>query len=221
MKNCSNLSSEAIVFYREFLLQSLETVHYGRSNTVEGLTVLELTGMDRVGLLSEVFAVLANLHCNVVDAKVWTHSGRIASLIYVKDDDSGSSIEDPQKLELIKEILRSVLKGDNVILSARISVSLGVRHMERRLHQMMFADRDYERKSTTKTCPVVLVQNYLEKDYSVVNIQCKDRNKLLFDVVCTLTDMQYVVFHATLDTSEDKASLVRAHNLDGPSVLFC
>lgn len=202
--NGNKLTDQSVLGYIE---QSLETVHYGRSNTVEGLTVLELTGMDRVGLLSEVFAVLANLRCNVVDAKVWTHSGRIASLIYVKDDDSGSSIEDPQKLELIKEILRSVLKGDNVILSARISVSLGVRHMERRLHQMMFADRDYERKSTTKTCPVVLVQNYLEKDYSVVNIQCKDRNKVLFDVVCTLTDMQYVVFHATLDTSEDKASL--------------
>lgn len=192
--------------------QSLETVHYGRSKSIEGLTALELTGTDRVGLLSEVFAVLSDLCCNVVDAKVWTHNGRIASLIYLKDNDSGTLIEDSEKLDTIEAMLRNVLKGDNDIRSAKTSVSVAVTHTERRLHQMMFADRDYERKPIINTCddssPVVLVQNYLEKDYSVVNIECKDRNKLLFDVVCTLTDMQYVVFHATIDTSGDRAHLV-------------
>lgn len=193
------------------LLQSLETAHYGRSKSFDGLTALELTGTDRVGLLSEVFAVLSNLHCSVVDAKMWTHNGRIASLIYLKDNDSGSAIDDSQKLNLIEAMLRNVLKGDNDIRSAKTSVSLAVTHTERRLHQMMFADRDYERKPIIKTCddsPVVSVQNYLQRDYSVVNIHCKDRTKLLFDVVCTLTDMQYVVFHATVDTSGDRASMV-------------
>ncbi|KAL6556310.1 ACT domain-containing protein acr8 [Orobanche gracilis] len=191
--------------------QSLETVHYGRSKSIKGLTVLELTGTDRVGLMSEVFAVLSNLSCNVVSAKVWTHNGRIASLIYVKDDNSGSPIEDTEKLDTIGAVLRNVLKGDNDIRSAKMSVSLAGTHTERRLHQLMFADRDYERKTIIRTTcdepTIVSVRNYLEKDYSVVNIQCMDRNKLLFDVVCTLTDMQYVVFHATVDTSDDTASL--------------
>ncbi|KAL0393409.1 UNVERIFIED_CONTAM: ACT domain-containing protein ACR8 [Sesamum latifolium] len=205
--NGNKLTDESVLGYIE---QSLETVHYGRSKSIEGLTALELTGTDRIGLLSEVFAVLSNLKCNVVDAKMWTHNGRIASLIYLKDDDSGSPIQDSQKLDVMDRMLRNVLKGDNDIRSAKTSVAVGVTHTERRLHQMMFADRDYERKPIIKTCddsPVVSVQNYLEKDYSVVNIQCKDRNKLLFDVVCTFTDMQYVVFHATIDTSEDRASL--------------
>ncbi|KAK6137665.1 hypothetical protein DH2020_028591 [Rehmannia glutinosa] len=207
--NGNKLTDESILGCIE---QSLETVHYGRSKCIKGHTALELTGTDRVGLLSEVFAVLSNLSCNVVDAKVWTHNGRIASLIYVKDDDSGSPIEDSQKLDLIGAMLRNVLKGDNDIRSAKTAVSLGVTHTERRLHQLMFADRDYDRKPMIKSCddyyfPVVLVRNYLEKDYSVVNIQCSDRNKLLFDVVCTLTDMEYVVFHATIDTSGDTASL--------------
>ncbi|KAK6158062.1 hypothetical protein DH2020_005376 [Rehmannia glutinosa] len=207
--NGNKLTDESILGCIE---RSLETVHYGRSKCIKGHTALELTGTDRVGLLSEVFAVLSNLSCNVVDAKVWTHNGRIASLIYVKDDDSGSPIEDSQKLDLIGAMLRNVLKGDNDIRSAKTSVSLGVTHTERRLHQLMFADRDYDRKPMIKSCddyyfPVVLVRNYLEKDYSVVNIQCSDRNKLLFDVVCTLTDMEYIVFHATIDTSRDTASL--------------
>ncbi|KAL8256063.1 hypothetical protein R6Q59_031130 [Mikania micrantha] len=76
---------------------------------------------------------------------------------------------------------------------------------------MMFADRDYDRTPIIKThgrySPLISVQNYSEREYSVVNIQCKDRPRLLFDVVCTLTDMQYVVFHATINTRQDGAYL--------------
>jgi UTP:GlnB (protein PII) uridylyltransferase len=92
--NGNKLTDESIISYIE---QSLGTIHFARSKSFDGLTALELTGTDRLGILSEVFAVLADLHCNVVEAKVWTHNGRIASLIYVMDCDSGSSIEDSQK----------------------------------------------------------------------------------------------------------------------------
>jgi len=170
-----------------------------------------LTGTDRVGLLSEVFAVLADLQCDVVEAKVWTHNGRIASLIYVKDSSSGSTIEDSQKINKIELRLRNVLKGDNDIRSAKISVSMAAMHTERRLHQMMFTDRDYERTpilEVTSDKPVVTVQNWAGRGYSVVNVQCKDRTKLLFDVVSNLTDMEYDVFHATINTNDDRAYLV-------------
>ncbi|KAK6947666.1 ACT domain [Dillenia turbinata] len=204
-QNGNKLTDEKVINYME---QSLGTIHFVRSNCFNGLTALELTGTDRVGLLSEVFAVLSDLQCNVVEAKVWTHNGRIASLIYVKDCDSGSPIEDSQKIDRIEARLRNVLKGDNDIRSAKTTVSMAVTHTERRLHQMMFADRDYERKPILKTCvdpPVVTVQNWAERGYSVVNVQCKDRTKLLFDILCTLTDMQYVVFHATINTSGNQA----------------
>ncbi|MCI26030.1 amino acid binding protein, partial [Trifolium medium] len=62
------------------LQQSLGSIHNVRTSCANGLTTLELSGTDRVGLLSEVFAVLADLQCDVVEAKVWTHNGRIASL---------------------------------------------------------------------------------------------------------------------------------------------
>ncbi|KAL4565602.1 hypothetical protein LXL04_029704 [Taraxacum kok-saghyz] len=189
--------------------QSLETIHNKRSNSIDGMTALELTGTDRIGLLSEVFAVLSDLKCDVVESKVWTHNGRIASLIYLKDTESGFQIEDSNKIDKIKARLRNVLKGDNDIRSAKTSVSIAVTHMERRLHQMMFADRDYARKMELKmeNSPLVSVQNCLDKGYSVLNIKSKDRPKLLFDVVCTLTDMKYVVFHATINTTEIGAHL--------------
>ncbi|KAK9984548.1 hypothetical protein SO802_034073 [Lithocarpus litseifolius] len=203
----NKLTDESVISYIE---QSMGSIHYGRTNGNNGLTALELTGTDRVGLLSEVFAVLADLQCNVVEAKVWTHNGRIASLIYVKDCDSGCPIEDSQKIDRIEARLRNVLKGDNDIRSAKTSVSMAVTHTERRLHQMMFADRDYEWKPILKRsddCPIVTVQNWIERGYSVVNVQCKDRLKLLFDIVCTMTDMEYVVFHATINTAGDRAYL--------------
>lgn len=187
------------------------TIHHVRSKSFDGLTALELTGTDRVGLLSEVFAVLADLQCSVVESKVWTHNGRIASLMYLRDCDSGSPIEDSQKIDGIETRLRNVLKGDNDIRSAKTSISLAVTHTERRLHQMMFDDRDYERKPILRLnykSPEVTVQNLAARSYSVVNVQCKDRMKLLFDIVCTLTDMGYVVFHATISTDKEEALLV-------------
>lgn len=169
-------------------------------------TTIELTARDRPGLLSEVFAVLTDLNCNVVAAEVWTHNTRVAAVVYVTDELTGAPIDDSEKLSTIKLQLCSVLKGDNDKRGAKTAVSMVVTHTERRLHQMMFADRDYERAHNgSAECrsdqlrPVVTLQNCVEKGYSVVNVKCKDRPKLLFDTVCTLTDMQYVVFHGTVD----------------------
>lgn len=169
---------------------------------------MELTGPDRQGLLSEVFAVLSDFQCNVVEAKVWTHRSRIASLIYVKDEDSGSAIEDAHKINQIEGRLKNVLKCDNSIRIAKTTASMVVTHTERRLHQMMFADHECERTSYSveeATTPSVSVQNWLEKGYSVVYVHSKDRPKLLFDIVCVLTDMGYIIFHATIDSNCGKS----------------
>lgn len=69
---------------------------------------------------------------------------------------------------------------------------------------MMYADRDYDTdymdsgSTNDRSKPLVTMENCADKGYTVVNLRCPDRPKLLFDTVCTLTDMQYVVFHATV-----------------------
>ncbi|XP_077250399.1 ACT domain-containing protein ACR6-like isoform X2 [Tasmannia lanceolata] len=173
-------------------------------------TSIELTGTDRPGLLSEVSAVLTDLRCNVVSAEVWTHNERAAAVVHVTDESTRCAIEDPKRLSTIKELLCNVLRGNNDLKTAKMTVSLGVTHRERRLHQMMFADRDYERIGMGKvedkgSRPHVALLDCFEKDYTVVTMTCKDRPKLLFDTVCTLTDMQYVVFHGTVDTGRMEA----------------
>ncbi|KAG9144591.1 hypothetical protein Leryth_010800 [Lithospermum erythrorhizon] len=166
-------------------------------------TTIELTGRDRPGLLSEVFAVLADLKCNVVAAEVWTHNLRLASVVYITDEANGLAIDDPERLANIKQLLLYVLKGNRDKRNANTAVSVGYMHTERRLHQMMYADRDYVKDESDdtvcgRTKLVVTVENCDDKGYTLVNLSCVDRPKLLFDTVCTLTDMQYVVFHGTI-----------------------
>lgn len=188
-------------------------------------TSIELTGTDRPGLLSEVCAVLADLHCNVVNAEIWTHNARAAAVVHVTDDGTGSAIEDPKRLATIKSLLCSVLKGNNDMRSAKTTLSPpGVTHRERRLHQIMFADRDYmkvervhgrvEEKSSS---PQVTVLDCSEKDYTIITMRSKDRPKLLFDIICTLTDMQYVVFHGVVHTRRMEAYQVKLISLSAPS----
>lgn len=54
--------------------------------------------------------------------------------------------------------------------------------------------------------------------YWEVLIQCADRPKLMFDAVCTLADMDYEIYHATVDIVESVALLefyIRPRNTEG------
>uniref|UniRef100_A0A1D1YD71 ACT domain-containing protein ACR n=1 Tax=Anthurium amnicola TaxID=1678845 RepID=A0A1D1YD71_9ARAE len=169
------------------------------------LTSIELTGADRPGLLSEVCAVLKDMKCNVVEAEVWTHNKRTAAVVRVTDESSGLAIENTERISTIKELLGNVLRGIDEAMTGKTMVSMGIIHTQRRLHQMLSAERDYERVglagSENETFrPHVSVSHCIEKDYSVVTLRSKDRPKLLFDTLCALTDMQYMVFHGTVIT---------------------
>ncbi|XP_042400191.1 ACT domain-containing protein ACR8-like [Zingiber officinale] len=176
--------------------------HTGR----EKHTVVELIGNDRPGLLSEVFAVLADHNCGVVEATVWVRHGRIACCLTINDALSGGSVADAQRLRRVESRLRRVLEGD--LDDARGATAVispaAVASADRRLHQMLLADRDYERGSPAAPA-AVSIQSWAERGYSVLSVQCRERPKLLFDVLCALTDMEYVVFHGAVDTAGDSA----------------
>ena len=182
----------------------------------EDHTSIELSGTDRPGLLSEVCAVLADLHCNVVNADVWTHNSRAAAVVRVTDHDTGRAIEDTQRLLTIKELLCNVLRGSGELKEAKMTLSPpGVTSTDRRLHQIMLADRDYERAGKPRLGvedknlrPHVTVLDCAEKDYTVITTRSRDRPKLMYDVICTLTDMEYVVYHGMVNTGSMEAYLV-------------
>ncbi|KAL6573224.1 hypothetical protein OROMI_012840 [Orobanche minor] len=68
------------------ILEPTERSNLGVESAAE-ITSIELLGRDRPGLLSEVFAVLTDLKCNVVAAEAWTHNSRMASIVFITDQE--------------------------------------------------------------------------------------------------------------------------------------
>ncbi|KAI4326018.1 hypothetical protein MLD38_031375 [Melastoma candidum] len=175
-------------------------------------TAIEMTTTDQPGLLSKITAVLAEQACDVADMAVWTHHTRAAFIFYIKDNGRVGPITDPERLARIEEELENIVEANDKEgerRSVRLATPVpGRTHTERRLHQLMFADKDYEMCCSCcggSNCDGgecgeanVSIGSWEEKGYSVINVKCRDRPKLLFDAVCTLTDMQYVVFHASI-----------------------
>ncbi|KAJ1685549.1 hypothetical protein LUZ63_016939 [Rhynchospora breviuscula] len=180
-------------------------------------TTIELIGTDRPGLLSEIFAVLTNQQCNIVASEMWTHNMRIASIVLVTDISTGQPIYDSNRLGKIKQLLSYVLKGST-------DVSFNSTHVERRLHQIMYANHDYDRGGE-ETCTLrghveVTVENCNDKGYITVNAKCNDRPKLFFDTVCTLTDMHYMIFHATVIAEGPEAYMeFYVRHIDGVRII--
>ncbi|AQK51026.1 ACT domain-containing protein ACR8 [Zea mays] len=186
------LTDDSVITY---IQQSLGTWNEpARPAALEGLTALELTGPDRTGLLSEVFAVLADLQCGVVDARAWTHRGRLACVAFLRGEG------DADRVARILARLGHLVRGDGEAPGAVAAVpAAAVAHVDRRLHQLMAAD--HNNSATPYPAAAVSVQSWAERGYSVVTVQCRDRPKLLFDVVCALHCLDYVVFHGTVDTA--------------------
>jgi len=134
-----------------------------RPAALEGLTALELTGADRTGLLSEVFAVLADMECSVVEARAWTHRGRLACVAFLRGEDA-----DAGRVPRILARLGHLLRGDPAEVPGAVAAvpAAGVAHADRRLHQLMAADRD--RDGRAFPTPAVSVDGWAERGYSVV-----------------------------------------------------
>jgi UTP:GlnB (protein PII) uridylyltransferase len=185
---------------------------------------LEFTVHDRPGLLSSITQVLVDQGCHVASGQAWTHSGRAAGLLYVTTTADAAALH-PSRWARIERLVNAVVDARENVSGERRWVCMsapvqGRVHTERRLHQLMHDDRDYERGpaptpvdeehfamgdrtalSALRARVVetrVTIDNWEERGYAIVKMTSRDRPKLLFDTVCALTDMQYVVFHATV-----------------------
>jgi UTP:GlnB (protein PII) uridylyltransferase len=184
-------------------LESDDWYYPDSRNTVVGIvpsdeyTSIELTGTDRPGLLSEVCAVLAGMRCTVRSAELWTHNTRVGAVMHVTDAAGGGAIQDDARIADISARLGTLLRVQTG--GARSSAG-NPAHKERRLHQMMLDDPSPSPSSSSSptTGTEVSVTACAERGYSAVVVRCRDRPKLLFDTVCTITDTGYVVQHGTV-----------------------
>lgn len=221
--NGNKLAEDKVINYLEESFNVEPSFDRDEVKCFDSSTCLELIGTDRLGLLSEISAVISDLHCEIVNSVVWTHVGRMVALVFVKNADF-------RKIHLITARLKNVLNRDHDEKGAKVHVAeKGVVNVDRRLHKMMFEDCDYDVESKEdysdsclkprKEDVSVTIQNWIERGYSVVTVQCKDRPKLLFDVVFTLSDMKYAIPHGNVDTRDDRAHLeFYVRHLDGTMI---
>lgn len=183
-------------------------------------TTIEMIGINRPGLFSEISAILAEERCNVVEAHAWSHNTCLACVAYVSDESTLTGINDPNRLATIEDHLSTILRPTTLfdedykgVKTSFLRCNGSTSHTERRLHQLMLANHDFDGPSepTNAHCSpmktdidveasktIVSVNRCNEKGYSIVNVECQDRPKLMFDIVCTLTDMQYAIYHASI-----------------------
>lgn len=183
--------------------------------------------------MSEISSNLADLGCHVSSAVAWTYNNRVACIIYMDDSLTGSPITDPFRIAQVQAQLECVVEAHHITKNETWSVRLagpapGRTHTERRLHQLLAADKDYQASCSccggnneddelygyAKHSEVqregcygthVRIEFCQETGYSIVNIRCRDRPKLLFDTVCTLTDLEYIVHHAAISSKKSLA----------------
>ncbi|XP_057504557.1 ACT domain-containing protein ACR2-like [Actinidia eriantha] len=195
---------------------------------------IEMTGTDRPGLFSEISAALEDLHCNIVEAHAWSHNARLACVAYISDQSTDTPIDD-HRLAAIEDHLTTILRATTAsnpvgeftsqqeVKSAGLPKGEGTTNMtnvERRLHQLMLSVRDFDKPTKPMGLPLmsfgshvgeeggkptVSIESCREKGYSIVTVQCRDRPRLMFDTVCTIMDMQYVIFHASIDSQDGYA----------------
>ncbi|GMH31570.1 hypothetical protein Nepgr_033414 [Nepenthes gracilis] len=188
-------------------------------------TTLEIKAIDRPGLFSEISAVLADLRCNIIEAHTWTHNARLACIAYISDPSSHTLTVDPPRLSSIEEHLTAVLRTTTTSIDVKQQVAKTadiprrkgmITNVERRLHQLMLSIRDFdslphEASSSSSVSDdegrktLVSIESCNEKGYSIVMVECRDHPRLMFDTVCTLIDMQYVIFHAFIRSHDGSA----------------
>ena len=73
-------------------------------------TMVEITGLDRTGLLFELTATLSKLNLNIASAHVATFGERVVDVFYVTDL-MGAQITSPTRQAAIKRALIAVFKA--------------------------------------------------------------------------------------------------------------
>jgi len=173
-------------------------------------TVLELADEDRVGLLCDTAKIVGHAGLDVKSLAAWTQYNRGAVVIAALTE------EGPLKCKVrIERLKKDLLRLFGPAAQVNIKNVKGYIHHERRLHRLLLqearrigasfsslpqvTDGTTPHPQETDGCmPEVAITYWSRKKYWRVTIRCQDRGKLLFDTLCTLADLDYEVYHATV-----------------------
>lgn len=185
--------------------------------------VLEIFGEDRLGLLSDINEVLTNNGYVLQSATVWTEGLNVAFVVSIFDKEGRKNLE----LEQLCTKVKNIFGGENTSTVVRPVTCRGQVHDDHRLHFMLLESKrrkgvEYS-KPEISFCqeddkfdahhspklekPNVSIKSDIRRGYWIIHLKCKDRLKLMFDAVCTLADLDFDVYHGSLDCGNGNANL--------------
>ena len=85
-------------------------------------SVIEVEGLDRPGLLSEITSTLSDLSLDIASAHITTFGEKVVDTFYVTDL-TGQKIESPTRIATIKSRLIAVLEGTLPMRQARVKAA--------------------------------------------------------------------------------------------------
>ena len=94
---------------RAFIVQPRAEVRNALSNR---FSVIEVKGLDRPGLLSEITGAISDLSLDIASAHITTFGEKIIDTFYVTDL-TGQKIDNPTRQESIRKRLIAVMQGDS------------------------------------------------------------------------------------------------------------
>ena len=84
-----------------------------RNTLSNRFTVIDVSGLDRPGLLSEITGTLSDLSLDIASAHITTFGEKVIDTFYVSDL-TGQKIENPTRLQAIRTALTETLEGEQL-----------------------------------------------------------------------------------------------------------
>lgn len=187
-----------------------------------GMNVIEMVLMDDPGLLSRVSAAITRCQLNIYDTLLWAHKGYAAVLLTASE--SGEPVRSDGDLEaLTRRLEREVGMekeaeggGDVGACSIQVDCCFDAVYVEKRFYRLKMramgaieaaAGGGVSGGGGDEEAALVSSRFDHQTRYTTLHVRARDRNQLLFDTVCTLSDLGVDVFHATIDADGETANL--------------
>lgn len=195
--------------------------------------IVEITTDDFPGLLSLVTERFYDLGMEITKLTQWAQRGRIAMIItatYVglqaHSDSEMTSVSDFDSNDILGKLqarLEEVFSSDNGRSTVALAQDYGlVRsevYLQSRLHFLLAMDlevyksgkevlwkgfkKEGDLRSLMNEDLEVTIENEYHSGYTVIRVVSKDRPALLFDTLCTFSNLGYDIYHATIDSNAE------------------
>ena len=159
-----------------------------RADDANGVTEITIYVADEPGLFSRVAGTMAQNGVSIVDAKIMTTTdGMALDMFYIQDGERRAVLDQGRLVKLAESLEATLKRGLDTEKSrsrkSRLTSRTQVFHVE----------------------PRVLIDNQASHLYTVVEINARDRPRLLYDITKTLAELGLSVTSAHVQTFGERA----------------